>query len=153
MKRTTLPSPSNTTQSNVFAPEIFSHSVHETIARGSHFHHPIVKFPARKIVFHQPKDNHRSLGVRRGEGSTTWNGRQKYDSFRLVDFSWIHSHGSRGFLRFCFCCMLAILSGVYTTRRPSSYARLHRNSRRLCQVQSKSILAGVSSPLSPLLSR
>lgn len=89
--------------------------------------HPLVgTFQGRKIMFRQPRDNHRSL-----EGDI-----KIRFLFDLLTFHGIHSHGSRGFLPVLYIY-------IYTRALHSSAGS--SKFRRPCQVESESIL-----PLPPL---
>lgn len=95
--------------------------------------HIPLNFQGRKIMFRQPRDNHRSLETGR---------RTKIRFlFDLLTFHGIHSHGSRGFLPVLYIY-------IYTRALHSSAGS--SKFRRPCQVESESILP---SPLSVPLKR
>lgn len=98
--------------------------------------HPLVgTFQGRKIMFRQPRDNHRSL-----EGDI-----KIRFLFDLLTFHGIHSHGSRGFLPVLYIY-------IYTRALHSSAGS--SKFRRPCQVESESILPPLlSAPLKRVFPR
>lgn len=80
--------------------------------------HPLVgTFQGRKIMFRQPRDNHRSL-----EGDI-----KIRFLFDLLTFHGIHSHGSRGFL--------PVLYIYIYTHEPFIARPVHRNSVDLAKLR------------------